>query len=1548
MAPSSRATPECFQGDSGASTPSTQDGSSPLQLTPRSKIRALTDAIDNVGDSASDIEDPVAGDLRAREGRAGLSHMSTMRPTNNLLHGQVNEAPVLADKELSTPSDDEEEVIAAQPRGRLARRMQTQTQLDETETESEDDGNAYERVRKQLLGISSNAGKQETEVKAGEDCDASSEQGLAVGIVDTAPPSPGSRRPSPGQFNSPGSSPTRQGSAAPAANGDGSDVPGGGQIKPRFLALVQKKRAEREAREAEATRRKNEKQAQLNELQKARHQSAVPRDDSDVDSIEENRLTQHARPVRKASKKALEEMNRETQRISRNMQLAHQAKTRKKIPKQSLFDRFNYKPIGYEAEVIDEEPGKVDGSSSAAASDTEIVKSTPPTSPAVLEDESSEKLKSRAGEMTSKEEPIAIAGPTSPVLFDNQELPTMGAVISWSPVNGKPSERSAGQSRPSSSGNNVILDKGKAKAVESMLGERVTPVTKSKSSKTERQFRIRSLLRANAQHAGDSDSDLEIIKPSKAKKPSIWQKMPEMQISQSHPLQNLRTLANLTSPGKRQVAKGASMSVTELQAHLQHQARQQAARERSDRVQELKDSGVIVQTSEERAKCAAEIEDLLANARKEADEMKKRERAASKKNGESHQDTDDEGEYSGEDADWSEGDDEEEQSGSEVIENSGEEEEEGEGEEEEEEGEEDNALIEEQAEEDPNSSELEEQKIAALTTSNGTATVMQEDEASEESPEKQQDRKEELESREPVLVPSRRRRRHARILSDDDEEDATEVPSPGVLKTPRSVRKPTIPGLPMAAPPPLGLTQIFAGTMVGSQPNSTEHITANDNMDQEQDSLAFLRQLPVQTLPDFDTEMTAGSQEVVKDSQKDPNQPDTQMISQSGTAMDEIDLHYSQSQIQEDTLLEKYPLPDATQISEFPDPTQDAGFTKLSPLRDRFAEPPPSTVETVLLDNNPTSDNAIPKPKKKGRLRPRIEARVFSDEEDGAPANNAEEDDPETSANVFDVMRKASKTKPVEEEESFDKTKSKAKGMVEEQAEESEDEYAGLGGASDDSGDDEADAEMLKEMVDDGAQDVDEREIAAFSALKERADDEKHVEKLFKDITNGMLRRNRGADYDLSDSDDGGEARRRMKRRDFAKMRKALLQDENLGKIATNPKKLAFLRAIEDHDEAGQGPELDFLNDNFQAASEDPMLLDSQSTEAGPSQSENQPQGGPLKTGSLSPTSRKRKQAPAENDENRPPPDLCERRPNATRKKKKPSTLSEIRESLSTLIDAPNAILSRATGDGDSSSSSDNDNDNDNPSHNHSNTKPEPPKTHTHQNPRRRTAAAAAKTNAPAVIDRLSLKRASSNSSLGEPESRNRGSGRLAFYASSINSTTTTTNTTNSGGSGGTGGFRVPSLLRRATTSNLGTAATTTTTTTSSGSATNDPGSAAAAAAAAAATLAALESIRRSSTGASGSGSRSGSGSGVGASSLSSSVNAFARKREKEDGKVLMEREERRRRGMIRKVGEGRDGVLAGLAGGGGGGGGGGGRSYSDGGDGGGGGGARGGGAWGV
>jgi mediator of replication checkpoint protein 1 len=54
---------------------------------------------------------------------------------------------------------------------------------------------------------------------------------------------------------------------------------------------------------------------------------------------------------------------------------------------------------------------------------------------------------------------------------------------------------------------------------------------------------------------------------------------------------------------------------------------------------------------------------------------------------------------------------------------------------------------------------------------------------------------------------------------------------------------------------------------------------------------------------------------------------------------------------------------------------------------------------------------------------------------------------------------------------------------------------------------------------------------------------------------------------DLSDHEDDAAERRRRKQEEFAKMRRALLADEKIGKIAQNPKQQAFFLAIEDREE---------------------------------------------------------------------------------------------------------------------------------------------------------------------------------------------------------------------------------------------------------------------------------------------------------------------------------------------------------------------------------------------
>lgn len=251
------------------------------------------------------------------------------------------------------------------------------------------------------------------------------------------------------------------------------------------------------------------------------------------------------------------------------------------------------------------------------------------------------------------------------------------------------------------------------------------------------------------------------------------------------------------------------------------------------------------------------------------------------------------------------------------------------------------------------------------------------------------------------------------------------------------------------------------------------------------------------------------------------------------------------------------------------------------------------------------------------------------------------------------------------------------------------------------------------------------------------------MDKLFKDITTGMLRRKRGAgEFDLDDEDDGGEARRRMKRRQFAKMQKALFADERISKVAENPRNQAFMRTIED---IGSDEEMDFLYEPAPGDNKD-------------SQEESQ-DNHPQSTGSVVPDSQPAAAGTMSAPAKRAP--AAERR---TKPSKKPSNIGEIRETLSNLLDEPsgNSIIS-ATDFGSDSEEGGGDED-DGGSSNKENA-----------NPRRGRSRHAGQ-----VVDRISLKRqGSSNVSTG-------GS-RLAFAAP---------NSSNAG-------FKVPALLRRATTNSL-------------------------------------------------------------------------------------------------------------------------------------------------
>jgi mediator of replication checkpoint protein 1 len=268
-----------------------------------------------------------------------------------------------------------------------------------------------------------------------------------------------------------------------------------------------------------------------------------------------------------------------------------------------------------------------------------------------------------------------------------------------------------------------------------------------------------------------------------------------------------------------------------------------------------------------------------------------------------------------------------------------------------------------------------------------------------------------------------------------------------------------------------------------------------------------------------------------------------------------------------------------------------------------------------------------------------------------------------------------------------------------------------------------------------------------------------------------MLRRKRGADYgDLSDSDDGGEARRRMKRRQFAKMQRALFEDERIEKIAENPRNLAFLKSIEDR---GSDDEMDFVMHS-------PVLPGMGSGLEGESQQSAShpsaiPDSQPGQIGAMGP----------------PPPVAVRSRAPFRRTKdgKRPANLGEIRESLSNLLEEPNDLIIPATEP--SSDHSAGEDEAEGPAVDRESARTGT-STSTNRRHERRTAVA--------VVDRITLKRDASTSS---NDSTIGGSTlqRLAF------ATATTSQ----------GLFKVPALLRRATTNSiLSTASSTSTTSESS------------------------------------------------------------------------------------------------------------------------------------
>ncbi|KAI0885501.1 MRC1-like domain-containing protein [Annulohypoxylon maeteangense] len=1240
------------------------------QLSPRSKIKAL---LATVSDADSDDESVGPIDLKTISKSA----------ERNIINSKVS---VTQDDE----SDEEEEEIV-RPRGRLAGRMRA------------------EDTNKSVTNIDNNGGSPNSDDDGEEDINALPRRRLARPNRQATPEISANpeKSPSPGLFVTPApETPGALRQSAAESDTDDELPPIAGKSE-RFMALLAKKREERLAKEAEKKRKDQERAERMAEQ--------VPADDEvdDVSDITDDdggrKLTQDvSRPAaRKASKKALEEMNRETQRISRSMQLAHEAKTKKKITKDSLFERFNYKR-GAAPKINKPTSSSRPTTPGSQHTDADVVDAgTPPSSPPVAPKSVQDNDATPKAPATSVQ--LDVVGE------EDDELPSLEDVLAQSKKQ----------------------DKGKGKAIEPT----VEPAeTKTVAAKPGRQIRVKMPPTQANLVTIDSDDELEITSSKKGRMDSIFNKLPEKKAQESNSMNVLRRLAHLSSPPrepKRGRRAKPSMTPAELQMSLQQRARAQAKLERDRRLEFLRSKGINVQSEEERQRERDQVEDIVARARQEVEEIMQREREDAKKARKERKEKGEDDPLAWDDSD----DDSYEESEKEEpveIELSGSEEGDEDDEMDDAENEDEdeptvNPMFEDEAEENGESEEEQTPKV--------TRHIVSDDEAEDELP----------------AMRSRRPKKHVQIVSDDEDENGVEAtpkpkathwksPSAAHLSSPkiptsvlRSATKTFIPGLPvpLAGPAGLGLTQIFAGTMddsqIGTASGSPMQFTAG-----------------IDNFPDSQFSATAGQSQndMVTDSQKMPDL-DTQARE---TQTQGVQLHFSQSQVHGfDSLMQI----NATQMTEFIEPTQDGGFQDFSPLKQRFIDAPQSTVETVLHNETPdyTTIQESPLVKRGGRLvrrRPStlVSSTLANPDIPGSPspASKDIEMGANAAASAFKVMEKAAKRKK-RMQEKFDKKKSKANEMVEEQAEESEDEYAGLGGADGEDSSDE-DEELVKEMIDDAAgNNANDAKLAGFFADRERAADAAQVDKLFHDITTGMLRkRRRGGgnhDYDLSDSDDGGEARRRMKRRQFAKMQKALYADERIVKIAENSRNAAFLKSIEDLASDSDYDSGDNVADSAHESTSE--------------ESQNQEQSKSAETAEQSiPDSQLvdgRKRAHEDDHAARPPPNV-----RRTRGGVRPTSITDVRRELSDLLDEPNgsaASIIPATEIGSDGEDEE----------------------------RPRTASSNKENRTPdvAVVDRIKMKRDSSSLSTAS-------NSRLAFAAPSAS---------------GTGGFKVPALLRRATTNSL-------------------------------------------------------------------------------------------------------------------------------------------------
>ncbi|KAF2482647.1 hypothetical protein BDY17DRAFT_163585 [Neohortaea acidophila] len=1079
--------------------------------------------------------------------------------------------------------------------------------------------------------------------------------------------------------------------------------------KEKLAELVAQKRAERLEREAEEKARKKAAAhaGPSSDLPDEMFEDAQDPVDPNIEQI----MSDATRPSRKASKKALLEMERETQRLTRQQALAHQMKVKKKFTTTDLFAKFNFRqsPALPPTVIAEKEAGTSSAPSSDDIEEREPA-STPPSSPPTPLDRQKSLVDHGALNklVPTQQHTVAAFLETD---ADDEDLPDIAEVLKSSQI---PTAR------------------------------RTSPA--KEAVQENRGLKLARLGKKAMRQDDSSDDDLDIV-PNLPAHLQVFEKATgskgAKRSADSKAIQHLKHLAHLhvNDVPARKKSSRPSVAPQTLDLQLRKKAKEQARQAQLERIEELRAKGIEIQSVEEREREAEAFEDLLEKARQDALKLRQAEKAVKKgaDGGDAMVASEDEDED--EDEDYSDSGSDMEQDGNDLVDAAAEEA----SEEEEEDEDEDEDGDDEAEDEDV---EVDEAPEIADVDSNE-----QDDVALDPVLDGTDDTRTELAT---PAAPSRKAR-VSRVIRDEDDEDLVsseheDAPSTAKADDPFAAFNFGAAGNTDAF---LSPTQAFNATM--QTPTQTT----------QEDSYDILRRIappsvaaPPDFLLDLDTQMDDEPQTVPTDESQVPESQrvDLQWETQPPETPAPAHLKRGNSALTETPGWEPSPdpgLPSPWDLQLRGEWTASAGVEH-------------ETQSTVRLrvSESPAPSQA---PDRRGRLIRRRVAESDESDEDVVPAASirAEKKD------AFREMRRRQKEALTTAERA--EADKEMRAMMDEQAEESEDEYAGLGG------DDfvAPETEEDKEMIDSSHIEVDERAIAAHFAERQRISDEAEISKLYKEVTTGGFRKRMGANaFDLEEDEDEMAARRRqMRQQEEARKRKALLKDVNVASLAEGRQskgKNAFLRAIADDD--GEDDLVKLSSDEDESASATQNT--SQASQSRPTS--------PLRETS----GNKRRLPPAGDDVDR------EGRPTKQRRTRdsalrRPTSLLQVQESVSFLLEEPNAafmsgasateLLSDSEGEEPADRASDTEDDTDlvaaeaarsndggfapNPASFEAKIVNPAPMPAVH----RRTAP---KTG---IVDRLSLKRMVSN-----PESAH---GRTAWAAGPT-----------------TGGFKVPSLLRRATT----------------------------------------------------------------------------------------------------------------------------------------------------